>query len=72
METPTRTCDVCNGPMEEELIDYYVDFDGEQILIEDVPTWVCAQCDNTIIEEDVIEAVEDLLDHLDDVATDED
>ena len=72
MDTPTQTCEICKGLMEEELADYTLDIDGEQILIEDVPTWVCTQCDHSYVEEEVIEAVEDLLDHLDDVATDED
>ena len=72
MATPTQTCDICKGVMEEELTDYTVEYDGEELVIEDVPTWVCTQCDHTYVEGDVIEAVEDLLDHLFDVAADED
>lgn len=72
MTTPTRVCEICKGIMEEELSDYTVDYGGEQLLIEDVPTWVCTQCDHTYVEDDIIEAVEDLLSHLDEVADDED
>ena len=65
-------CDVCKAPLEQELLDFYVEIDGEQVLLEEVPTWVCTQCSNTFVEDDVIEAVEDLLDHMDDVAEDTD
>ena len=72
MTSPIRICDICKAPMEEELTDYYLDFAGEKLLIEDVPTWVCSQCDHSFVEDEVIEAVEDLIAHLAEVAEDED
>ncbi len=60
-------CPYCNAPMTEELLDYIVEIDEQEIKLEDVPTWVCATCDHTEVEEDVIEAVEDMLAHLDTV-----
>ena len=72
MAIETRVCEICKGLMEEELTDYTLDYDGEQLLIEDVPTWVCTQCGHTFVDEDIIDAVEDLLDHLDEVAEDDD
>jgi hypothetical protein len=36
-----------------------------------VPTWVCESCDHTEVEQEVIEAVEDMLEHLDTVASGE-
>ncbi|MCZ7673254.1 MAG: YgiT-type zinc finger protein [Chloroflexi bacterium] len=60
-------CPFCNAPMTEELLDYLVEIDDQEIKIEEVPTWVCETCDHTEVEEDVIEAVEDMLAHLDTV-----
>ncbi len=60
-------CPYCNTPMTEELLDYMVEIDDEEIKIEDVPTWVCETCDYTDVDEEVIEGVEDMLAHLDTV-----
>lgn len=60
-------CPVCKAPMNEELLEYVVEIDEEKLRLEDVPTWVCSQCDYTHVEEAVIETIEDMLDHLDDV-----
>jgi YgiT-type zinc finger domain-containing protein len=52
--------------MFEEEMDYVVQIEGRQELrLEDVPTWVCESCDHTLVDEDVIAAVEDMLSHLD-------
>jgi YgiT-type zinc finger domain-containing protein len=54
--------------MVEELLDYIVELeDGQQIRLEEVPTWVCEKCDHTEIEEEVAEGIEDMLEHLDTV-----
>ena len=53
--------------MTEELLDYIVEIDDQEIKLEDVPTWVCDTCDHTEVEAEVIEAVEDMLAHLDTV-----
>jgi len=60
-------CPVCKAPMNEELLEYVVEIEGETLRLEDVPTWVCSQCDYTFVEEAVMETVEDMLAHLDDV-----
>ncbi|NHZ71927.1 MAG: YgiT-type zinc finger protein [Aquificales bacterium] len=60
-------CPYCNAPMTEELLDYIVEIDDQEIKLEDVPTWVCDTCDHTEVEAEVIEAVEDMLAHLDTV-----
>jgi YgiT-type zinc finger domain-containing protein len=64
-------CPYCHAPMIEELLDYIVDVDGEELRLEEVPTWVCESCDHTAVEPEVIEAVEDMLEHLDTVASGE-
>ncbi len=59
-------CPYCKAPMIEEDMAYIVQMDGGQELrLEDVPTWVCESCDYTTVDEAVIATVEDLLAHLD-------
>ena len=68
---PGRTCEICKAPMETELQDYIVMVDDEEVTVEDVPIWVCPQCGHTHVEEEVIEAIEDMLEHLDTVSDDD-
>ncbi len=59
-------CPYCKAPMIEEDMAYVVQMeDGQELRLEDVPTWVCEICDHTIVEEDVIATVEDMLSHID-------
>ena len=58
--------------MEEEMV-YLVQLeDGRELRLEDVPTWVCEQCDHTAVDEAVIITVEDMLEHLDEFSHSED
>lgn len=51
--------------VEEEMV-YVVQLeDGQELRLEDVPTWVCESCDYSTVEEAVIATVEDMLAHLD-------
>jgi YgiT-type zinc finger domain-containing protein len=68
---PVLICEICKGPMVQELQDYKVEWEGQELVVEDVPLWVCEQCGYTVVEDDVIEAVEDMLAHMDTVLTDE-
>lgn len=61
-------CPYCKGQMREELLDYIVEReDGQHLRLEEVPTWFCEKCDYTEVEEEVGEAIEDMLSHLDTV-----
>ena len=70
-ERAPMICEVCKAPMAQELQDYIVELEGEQLMIEDVPIWVCEQCGYSFTEEAVIEAVEDMLEHMDTVTADD-
>lgn len=67
----SKSCEICKAPMEETLQDYIKEIDGQQILVEDVPIWVCEQCGYHEVEEEIIEAVEDMLEHMDTVISDQ-
>lgn len=51
--------------MSVELHNYKMERDGEELLLEEVPTWVCEQCEATVVDDEVITAVEEMLDELD-------
>lgn len=65
------TCEVCRAPMVQEHQDYVVEMDEGELLLEDVPIWVCEQCGYSFVEDEVIEAVEDMLEHMDTVVSGE-
>jgi len=66
-------CPYCKAPMVEEAIAFIVQLeDGQELRLEDVPTWVCESCDHTEVEQDVIDAVEDMLEHMDTVTEEND
>ena len=65
-------CPYCKGDMFQEEATYIVEHEGEQLQLEGVPTWVCESCEATIVEDEVAEAIEDMLDHLDTVQADVD
>ena len=65
-------CPYCKAPMVEEELRFVLQLeDGQELLLEDVPTWVCESCDHTEVEESVIEAVEDMVAHMDTVVGEE-
>lgn len=57
-------CPYCKAPMDEELLDYTVTRNGVELSLEEVPTWVCPQCDATVVEDEVLATVEDMLAEL--------
>jgi YgiT-type zinc finger domain-containing protein len=63
-------CPYCNAPLTEELLNYIVKVDDQELTLEDVPTWVCETCDYNEVEDEIVEAVEDMLAHLDTVQAD--
>ena len=59
-------CPLCKAPMFEEELAYVVQLeDGQEVRLEDVPTWVCERCDHTAVDEAVIVTIEDMLAHID-------
>lgn len=64
-------CDICKTQMIAVEQDVTAEHEGEPVVIESVPVWLCEQCDNMMMEDEVIEAIEDMLAHLDTVSNDE-
>ena len=57
-------CSVCKGNMVQESTRYKTEINDEEVIIEDVPVWVCQQCDSSFLDDEVIEAIEDMLSSL--------
>ena len=70
-DLPEKRCEICKGIMIQELQDYTVETDGQELLVEDVPVWVCQQCGYMVVEDEVVSAVEDLVEHMDTVVADQ-
>lgn len=70
-DVEAKACPVCKAPMEQVLQDYIVDMDGQEMVVEDVPIWVCDQCGYDEVEAEVIDAIEDMLAHMDTVLEDQ-
>lgn len=60
-------CPYCKGPMIEVTETFELERDGQMLRLEDVPAWLCESCDHVEVDPEVIETVEDMLDHLDDM-----
>ena len=64
-------CPTCKGGMEQIEQDYVVELpNGEEVRLEGVPAWFCERCDTTLVEDDVIEAIDDMLEHWDTLTVD--
>ena len=64
-------CPYCKSPMIEEYRDFTAEVKGEEVLIEDVPTLVCEQCDHFVVDTAVAETIEDMLFGLEEGIDDE-
>lgn len=60
-------CPYCKGPMLEVEETFEVEIGGQQLRLEEVPAYLCEACDHVVVDPAVIETVEDMLDHLDEV-----
>jgi YgiT-type zinc finger domain-containing protein len=58
-------CPICKGEMEIEYMSYRVTRQGQPLLVEEVPTWVCERCGEYLVDEEVETAVEEMLDQVD-------
>lgn len=54
-------CLVCTGKVEQQLINYTQWYEGQLIVIENVPAWVCMQCGETTFDPAVVERIQNLI-----------
>ena len=55
-------CDLCNGEYREKVVVRNYRRRGKTIVVEDVPALVCDRCGDTLIREETVAAIDELLD----------
>ena len=53
-----KECSVCHGQMMQKLVTYNQLFEGNFILVENVPAWVCEQCGDILYDPDIVEKLQ--------------
>ena len=56
-------CIHCQGEMKRGTTPFHVDRKGCQVLLDNVPAWICQQCGEPYFEENEVDAIQDLI-HL--------
>lgn len=51
-------CNICQGKLEQQITTYTQWYQGQLIVIENVPAWVCEQCGETYYDPDVVERIQ--------------
>jgi YgiT-type zinc finger domain-containing protein len=54
-------CAVCGGELRHTTTTYTQEYEGQLIVVENVPAWVCDQCGETYFDPDVVERVQALI-----------
>ena len=54
-------CIHCQGEMKRSASPVHIDRSGCHILLDKVPAWVCVQCGEAYFEEKEVDAIQDLI-----------
>lgn len=54
-------CIHCQGEMRKGQTPFHVDRKGCHVLLDNVPAWVCQQCGEAYFEENEVDAIQDLI-----------
>ena len=63
-------CIHCKGKMEHATAPVHIDRKGCHVMLDDVPAWVCRQCGEAYFEEKEVDAVQDLIESVEQKAKD--
>ena len=55
-------CDLCEGEYQEKRVTRSYKRDGRTLVIEDVPALVCYRCGDTLLTEDTVKRIQEILD----------
>lgn len=62
------TCIHCQGEMQKGTTPFHVDRKGCHVLLDSVPAWVCQQCGEAYFEESEVDAIQDLINSVEEKA----
>lgn len=54
-------CGVCKGKLKKQLLTYSQYLDGQFIIVENVPAWVCEQCGERFYDPEIVEKLQNLV-----------
>ena len=54
-------CVHCKGKMKKGTAPFHIDRKGCHLMLESVPAWVCEQCGEAYFEEEEVNAIQDLI-----------
>lgn len=58
-------CLFCQGEMKKGEAPFHIDRRGVHITLDAVPAWVCVQCGEPYFEETEVDAIQDLIESVD-------
>jgi YgiT-type zinc finger domain-containing protein len=58
-------CHFCGGDMKKGITTYTLNKAGYHLLIDDVPAWICQQCNEACFEENAVEIMQEMIINLD-------
>ncbi len=58
-------CLYCQGSMTKGTAPFHIDRRGVHVTLEAVPAWVCSQCGEPFFEEQEVDAIQDLINSVD-------
>jgi len=58
-------CLYCKGTLARKKVSYTVTRRGYHMIIDDMPAWVCQQCGEPLFEERAVDAMQGILNELD-------
>ena len=50
----------CNGTLERSRVPYHIDRAHVHVIIDEVPAWVCTQCDEIMFDECTVDEMQQL------------
>ena len=59
-------CIYCQGTMARRTAPFQINRKGYHLVLSSIPAWVCAQCGEVYFEESEAEAIQEVLQDLDD------
>lgn len=57
----TEECEVCGGDVRHTTTDFVVRQDGEVIVVENVPAWVCEVCGEKAFDAGVVQRLQETI-----------
>ena len=58
-------CLCCRGTLVHERVSYTATRKGYQLIVDDVPAWVCEQCGEPLYDEKTVDAIQEVLQGVD-------